>query len=272
MNQSTRELLAEFLSSCRAEGRSPQAIKGLRSRVPKLFSYLDECSLECEALRSKDAQAYVGWLRLQLSSISQAPYSMRTVASFLTAAAAFYQYLSRRGLILANPFRETRKLKTEKRIPRGLLKESEMETLLEELSRFDEKPALKEALRAYKLHVIAELMYATGMRVSEVAALSVSDVDFSRAVVTVHEAKGGYPRLAYLGEFSREVLRLYVEKLRELCFSVWNKRNEKLLFGTGWERLGHMVDGELARNCTRLSLPPMRSPLSKRRYGPTSFT
>jgi integrase/recombinase XerC len=259
MNESEKRLLSEFLSSCKAEGRSMQALKGLRSRVPKLFGYLEQNALDPCSLKARDAQGYIGWLSSGGYSRAEAPYSTRTVASYYGAAASFYDYLNRRGIVGSNPFKEIKGVGAQKKIPRGLLKETEMEALLEELSRFDEQPHLKAAIALYKAHVASELMYATGMRVSEVATLRLGDIDFSRSTITVHEAKGGYTRIAYLNGFAREVLRLYVDEVRPLVTSRWNHRNAGLLFGTGWERFGHMLNTELSKTCVRLGLPPMRS-------------
>ena len=80
-------------------------------------------------------------------------------------------------------------MKLAKKLPQGLLKEPEMETLLDDLSRFDEPPHLKAALARYRLHVVAELMYATGLRVSEVASLTVGDIDFAAAPFGCGKAK-----------------------------------------------------------------------------------
>jgi integrase/recombinase XerC len=257
--EDTSALLAEFLASCKAQGRSQQALIGLRNRVPRLFAYLDESSLDLLTLKVKDTQGYIGWLSARRAARSGMPLSTRTVASYFEAASYFYEYLKHRGLVSSNPFKETRRVRTEKKIPRGLLKETEMEVLLAELERFDEMTHLKAAITRYKVHVAAELMYATGLRVSEVAGLRLVDIDFSRSMIRVHEAKGGYERFAFMGEFAREVLRLYVERLRILASSEWNHRNEALLFGTSWSTFGRILNRELAKACASHGLSPMRS-------------
>jgi integrase/recombinase XerD len=259
MHEEEKRLLTEFLSSAKAEGRSEQARIGLRNRIPKLFVYLDEAQLDLFALKPRDAQGYIGWLSAGRSKRTGVPYSARTVACYLEAASTFAEYARRRGAMGSNPFREIRRVRTAKRIPRGLLKETEMERLLDELCRFDGPSRLKEAIARYKVHVAAELMYSTGLRVSEVAALKLADIDLSRGLVTVKEAKGGYQRVAFMNGFTREVMRLFLEKLRPLVFSDWNDRHGELVFGTGWGRFGHAVNGELSRTCSSLGLPPTRS-------------
>ena len=258
MNESQRSLIAAFLASCRAQGRSQQALIGLRNRVPRLFAYLEEMSLELSSLRPRDAQGYIGWLSTRRSPAGT-PYSGRTVAAYLSAASTFYEYLKRRGEVISNPFKEVRRVRVEKKLPRGILKEAEMKSLLDSLARFDEQAHLKASLARYRLHVVAELMYATGLRVSEVASLAVSDIDFPRSTITVREGKGGYQRVAFLDEFAREVLRLYVDSVRAHAFSEWSHRNNGLLFGTGWGWFCKAVNAELAKACASCSLPVMRS-------------
>jgi site-specific recombinase XerD len=255
---SPRTLLAEFLESCRAEGRSPRSLKEFRTRVPKLFAYLEEHGLDFLSLRPKEAQGYVGWLSSYRTAAGTV-YTARSVAAAVKTARAFCDYLRKRGIAASNPFAETRRVRPEKKLPRGILKEAEMERLLEELGRFDECGHLKAVIGRYRAHVVAELQYATGLRVSEVAGLSVADVDFSRSLVHVRGGKGGYERIAYLGEYAREVLRLYVERVREKSFNASNRRNDGLLFGARYEWLGKAMSQELEKACTEASLPRIRS-------------
>jgi site-specific recombinase XerD len=232
-------LLDGFLSACRSEGRSPQALSHLRNTVPKLFTYLQESSLELLALKARDAQGYIGWLQGQTCTRSGAPYASSTVAVYFEVALSFYEYLRKRGVAISNPFREARRVRVAKRIPKGLLKENQMESLLDEMCRFDEQPSLKEAVTCYKLHVVCELMYATGMRVGEVASLRLCDIEFAGSTIKVREAKGGYPRVALLSGYAREVLRLYVERMRAQVSSRWNLRNGELLFAMEHDCFAH---------------------------------
>jgi len=254
-----RALIGEFLTAGKAEGRTVQGLISLRHTVPRLFDYIEESGLDLFGLRAKDAHGYIAWLSSRPSQRDGAQLSTRSIIAYHIGASSFYEYLKRRGYVIANPFKEVKQLRGEKRIPKGLLKETEMEMLLEDLSHFDEQAHLKTAITLYKVHVVAELMYATGLRVSEVASLRLEDIDFSRGMIRVQEAKGGHQRIAFLGEFAREVLRLYVDRLRVLVSNEWNLRNSELLFGVRWEAFGHILNRKLATACASLSLPPLRS-------------
>jgi site-specific recombinase XerD len=252
------ELFEEFLSSCRASGRSVQALRALRYRLPKLLEYLREIGGDLYSLGPREAQGYTGWFQGQLTR-SGAPYAASSVASYVQVASSFFSYLKKRGVVLSNPFAETRRLRAPKKLPKGLLKEKEMESLLEHLSRFDESSHLKDALARYRLHVVAELMYSTGIRVSEAAALTSADIDFTRSTIRIREGKGGIERTAFLGEFAREALRLYLERARGRVFIENQDRDGRLLFGARGAWFGNWVRKELKRHCAALGLPLMTS-------------
>ena len=50
-----------------------------------------------------------------------------------------------------------------------------------------------------------------------------------------------------------------MESLRAHAFNDWNRRNDRLLFGTGWARFGKAVNAQLAQACASCGLPVMRS-------------
>jgi site-specific recombinase XerD len=99
----------------------------------------------------------------------------------------------------------------------------------------------------YRIHVLAELQYAAGLRISEAAGLQVQDVDLERGLIHVHNGKGGYDRVCFLNEYCVRVLKLYIQRIRPLVCSVWNKDSDRL-FNTGrvwW--FGHSVNEALRK-------------------------
>jgi integrase/recombinase XerD len=238
------ELLTEFLESEKLKGARKQYLIGLRHRVPKLLHYLSSRGLEFGELKVRGALAFQGEL-IETRAKNGGKYASATVLAYVFAALAFYDFLKEKGLVSSNPFKEIRKVRAEKKLPRNLLKEKEMDRFLERLAHFEEGQTLKHRVFRYRVHVIAELMYSTGLRISEVADLRVEDVDLRRSLIEVREGKGGRARVAFLNEYAREVLRVYLEKMRPLVFSQCNERNGGLLFGTGWGWLGHVVNATL---------------------------
>jgi site-specific recombinase XerD len=246
MNDEQKKLLADFLEERELSGSREQHLIGLRNRVPKLFDFLAEYGLKVHNLGVKQAQEYQGWL-IETGRQDGNKYSSETIHSFLKAAVSFCEYLRKKGILLSNPFKEIKRIRINKKIPRQLLKEKEMNHFLEQLVHFEKEKDLKNKITRYKVHVIAELMYATGLRISEVAALTLSDIDLKRGIIIVREGKQGKRRVAFLNDYAKEVLKFYIEKMRGLIFSEWNWKNSDLVFGVKWAWLGHVVNKTLNR-------------------------
>ena len=186
-------------------------------------------------MRVKDALGYQG--HLQEQGLARA-----SVLFLLYSASSFYAYLKRSGRVAHNPFAEIRKPRREKHLPPALLKEAQMCAFLSELSRFDCGARLIDRVKAYRAHVAAEFLYATGMRASEAAGVRVEDLDFNESVVRVREGKGGVTRMAILGSHAAEVLRLYIERMRPLVLNNQHQRSRELLFGVKWNSFSECVN------------------------------
>jgi site-specific recombinase XerD len=253
MTEEYRLIFEKYLEEEKQRGHTVQGLAGLRSRVPKFFKYLIEKDLNMKQIRVKDACDYQAWL-IQTGRLDGIKYSVSAINTYLTAATSFYSYLKRNNIVYSNPFLEVRKLRKEFRLPKNILKEKELNTFLTELSKFDNEPDLKNKITRFKVSVIAEVMYATGLRIAEVASLRVNDIDFTRGIINLVTGKGSYPRTCILNEYALNILRLYVQNMRDVVFSEWNKNNGSL-FGTGYSNLDKMVNKVLRGVSVKLNYP-----------------
>jgi len=251
MKEKYQRMFKDYLLQAKLAGHTVQGLLGLRTRVPKFFKFLEERGLQVHEVGIREAQDYQGWL-IDTGKVNGGKYSPKTVNAFLVSVTSFYEYLKREGLAASNPFKEIKKMRINKKLPRNLLKEDEMSLFLEKLSQFDEGPKnLKTKITRYRVHVVAELMYATGLRISEVANLKTEDINFTKGTITVREGKGGKTRTAWLCDYAKEVLRLYVDEMRELVFSEWNRKNNTL-FGTSWQCFEKLVNSVLKETSKNL--------------------
>lgn len=225
----------------------------LKRAVPKLFHWLDETGYEFYEVGVKEALAFQGWV-IETGRLDGEPYQSSTVRNYLKAASSFYEFLKAQRLILENPFKQIRRVREEKTLPRNILKEEQMETLLTALSHYDGEKGVKNQITMYKVHIIAELMYSSGLRISEVASLEECDIDFIKGIIHVREGKGGYLRVAWLNDYAKEILYLYVTELRDLIFTSWHEENNHLLFSTPWFSLEKLVNKTLKKISDRLQL------------------
>ncbi len=233
------------------EGYDPKTVRQLRSGLRKLLAYFQESSLVPQEVGYPQAQGYLEWIARQPHR-----YADWTIWGYLAAASSFYRFLKAQGLVREDPFGEIEKPRQHRSFPRTLLKEPQMQRLLEELSHFDEAKGSKEMRRRYRVHVIAELQYSTGMRIDEVAHLKAEDVDLESGTIEVRRGKGGRSRRVFLNEYARTVLKLYLDQVRS---GVVRRVEDSRLFGAKVDSLVRQMGQELERASATLSLGRLRS-------------
>lgn len=145
-----------------------------------------------------------GDVRLFLTELYQKKYARNTVARMVSSLRSFYRFLLREKQISNNPFAVVNLPKRDQRLP-SFLYEEEMERLFRVS---DVKTPLGQRNQA-----ILELLYATGIRVSECCRLNVADVDFSLGTVLVF-GKGRKERHVPIGSFALDALKRYIDNGR----------------------------------------------------------
>ena len=255
MAKTNEELLAAFLAAYQASGkRTPRS--AVAFRVRKLLEYLAEVGLKVEEVGYKEALAYQLYLKTTPGAKGQI-YSAGSLANFMKQALMFFEFLKSQGHISSNAFQDVERVKVAKHLPRVLLKENELAELLAELARFPfEGKDLKRLVSYYRTHLVAELLYATGLRISELAALKVSEIDFKRGFIEVACGKGGKPRLALIGEYALKLLELYLTEIKPLL-QERKYYNAERLFGAGGRQLLTVTNAILKEVTARLNFPPI---------------
>jgi integrase/recombinase XerD len=145
-------------------------------------------------------------------------YAPSTVARKIASVKSFFSYLLDSGLVKENPTAILEAPKVEKRLPR-VMSVKEVEQLLAE-------PAKGTPPKALRDRALVDLLYATGMRVSEVITLRVSDVDMAKGHVLC-VGRNGVTRQLPLTARALESLSVYLEKGRE---ALVQDRAETMLF------------------------------------------
>ena len=140
-------------------------------------------------------------LRRYLAQLRQEEYSRATIARKLATLRSFYKFLAREGEVACNPVSAVRTPRQERRLPK-FLQPQEVERLLD-AAKGDDLLALRDA-------AILEVLYSTGMRVSELVGLDLEHVDTIGEVARVR-GKGKRERLAPLGSYAMRALEQYLE-------------------------------------------------------------
>jgi integrase/recombinase XerC len=143
----------------------------------------------------------VNTVRSYLAQLNERQYSKSTVARKLATLRSFYKFLVKRGTLSSNPVTAVRTPKQDKKLPR-FLEYTEVKRLLE-------TPPLDNWLGA-RDKAILEVLYSTGIRVSELVALNMDDVDFLGEMVHVR-GKGKKERIAPISSSALQVIQHYME-------------------------------------------------------------
>ncbi|MFP5181954.1 tyrosine recombinase XerC [Bacillus altitudinis] len=143
--------------------------------------------------------------RIYLTEAYEKGLTRRTISKKVSALRSFYKFLLREQLVKENPFLLVSLPKQDKRIPSFLYEEE----LKELFTVSDVNTPLGQRNQA-----ILELLYATGMRVSELCSLKESDLDLSMDTVLVH-GKGSKQRYVPFGTYAHEALSTYLEDGRQ---------------------------------------------------------
>lgn len=142
-------------------------------------------------------------LRAFLAQLARRRLARRSIARKLSAVRSFFRYLHREECIEANPARSMRAPRLERTLP-SWLSRSEVDALF----MLAENRAAEGSFRGVRDHAMLELLYATGLRLSELHALDCEDADLVGDQVKL-KGKGRKERLVPLGRAAVKALRRY---------------------------------------------------------------
>lgn len=190
---------------------SPNTVRGYREDFEAFVSWARREGVAPLSLTHRELRAY-------LSELSRAGYSVRTISRRLSALRGLYRWMLREGRCPSAAVAAVTSPKLSKTLPRTM-SDADVRALLETCTGSDPVDLRDRAF--------LELLYATGARISEVAGLSVSDVDSASAQVRLF-GKGSKERVVPLYESALDCVALYLERGRPHL--VRDGRNTDALF------------------------------------------
>lgn len=191
----------EFLRDIRR--MSLNTVKAYRSDIEEFLNFLDRRKLKADKNSVRDF----------ISEVFLNNRSKTTVARKIYAIRSFYIDLVQKGVIEKNPFDLVNTPKIDKKIPQ-ILTESEIFLFLDKLPV---ATILERRNRA-----MFEFLYATGLRVSELAGLSYEEVNFRERLVRI-TGKGNKTRIVPFNRKAGELLEEYLKESRAEYRPVHNK-------------------------------------------------
>ena len=210
------EAIKHFLNFLAVEkGASEHTIGAYRNDLQQFAAHL--------AGRKKDG----GWAKVTRNDVvnyvlelKEKAYAEATVARKLAAVKSFFAFLNGEGIILQDPTESLPSPRVGKSLPKYLTPEQVDELL--------EQPNRRSGPEAKRDRAMLELLYATGMRVSELVSLNVDDLDIEPATSHVRAmGKGAKERMIPINEQALQALQQYLQEARPALI---RGRNEPALF------------------------------------------
>jgi integrase/recombinase XerC len=204
--------LKAFLSHLKLERRlSPHTADNYRRDLERLVRFCDHHGLDgWGQLKPDNARHFVGEVHRQ--GVAGA-----SIRRYLSAARTFYRFLIREGEVGGNPFEGVPAPKSGRRLPQALT--TEEAASLMQIEAVAEKDSLAPRDRA-----LFELIYSSGLRLAEVVALDVVDLDPGEGLVRV-TGKGGKVRVVPVGREALAALEVWLPQR-----SHWARSGEPALF------------------------------------------
>ena len=204
------------------KGLSNNTVKAYEADISSFFQWLDNEDLKYKNLQEDHINQYISFLfqrKMRSSSVNRKISSIKS----------FYIFLVKRNFVKNSPLNDLVTPKQEKYLPESM-SEAEVDKLLN-------SPNVSNKIENRDKAMI-EMLYATGMRISELVNLKITDVDMKRCVVKVF-GKGSKERLVPFGETALDSLRSYLNEReqspsKEIFLSNRGKKMTRVAF---WQRV-----------------------------------
>ena len=198
-----RQQIEDFLKSLEVEkGYSENTQLAYQNDLTQFLSFLHGQARHVTSWNKVTKQHVISYIMHMKGTLE---YASSTTARKVAAVKSFFHYLVSSKLIQDDPTATLDSPRVKKYLPKPVSRE--------QIERLLEMPAHDATPRGYRDKAILELLYATGMRVSEIVALEVGDVDLATGSIRCF-GKGGKERIIPIHNRAIRALQEYLEKGR----------------------------------------------------------
>lgn len=176
---------------------SSDTVKSYNDDLKKLYEYIGSEDLSYKSFNKQDAKNYVSSLYLK-------GLSKKSIVRHVSSCRSFYRYLLNEGVVSLNPFNAIKNIRREKKLPEVLFID-EIDDIIKSMEVKDEY-----SIRNYAIFM---LLYASGIRVSEISKIKLGDIDFDNNKFVVH-GKGNKMRIAFFDDGTKKVINRYIDEFR----------------------------------------------------------
>lgn len=247
VNADSKQDLEDFKSYIIAEKNfSKHTAKAYCSDILSFLVWMDEQS--CEDINFSKVREY-------LHFIQKFNYKKTTIARKIASLRTFYKYLYRERKVDSNPAMNLANPKRPKSLPKFLTPD-EVEQILNNTKI--------ETPSGYRNRTILELLWATGMRISELSGLNFGDLNLEHNEIRVF-GKGSKERIILVTDRAKNFLERYIESARDLIpkgFPVPDKSENSPVFinNTGYRLQTRTVRNVINEVVEKINLPKHVTP------------
>lgn len=194
---------------------SDNTIDSYEEDIVEFFEFLEKESISLLDIKYDD-------IRFFLIELDKKHNKASTVSRKLSSLRGFYKYLINNNYIKNNPFSLVKMPKKEKKLPRFFY--------YNELEMLFEVPDIKTPL-GQRDRLILEILYASGVRVSELVNIKISDINDEEIKIL---GKGNKERISRIGDYAKEILDMYLNdgyqklNIEKTEYLFLNKNGKKL--------------------------------------------
>jgi len=198
-----QEVLKRFYEYLQAKGYSPRTIEEYRSTLARFANYFTARHQELVKLTAAELDAYR--MALYYQQYRGQPLSLATQAGQISKIRVLFRFLLKENLILYDPALNLELPKLPRGLPRNILTAREAKKILDAIDT--------NAPLGLRDRAILELLYSSGIRVSELTGLKLADLDLHQGLLIVR-GKGDKLRVVPIGHFACRYLREYLDRDR----------------------------------------------------------
>ena len=201
-----REKISEYIAQLRLQGISQNTVVSYQRDLYKMADFLEEKKKEMNLLESFDWDQIDGkQLQDYLRQMEHEKKRPSTIARSVASIKSFFRYLEQNGSLSQNPAAQLKAPKVEKEIP-YILTPQEVVRLL--------KQPQGNSPKAIRDRAMLEMLYATGIRVSELVKIQAEDINLTMEYLLCRQ--GMKERVIPFGRMAKNALIEYLDKARPL--------------------------------------------------------
>ena len=189
-------------------------------------------------------------IRKFLNYLYEKKYSNKAIARHISSLRSFFKYMKKEKIIDDNPMTLISNPKIEKKLPK-IIYSNELEDILNE-------PDINTTL-GLRDSLILELLYSTGVRVSELVNIKISDINFNNKEIIIF-GKGSKERIVLFGNKCNDLLKNYINNARLDLFNEKYSEDYLLLSKTGrpinQREIRYVIDDIVSKTGLKLHISP----------------